>query len=69
MHHRKISFFASLLLVCALAGTARAASPRLDRILPGGIERGNVGKLVFEGERLTGTEEILFYDRGFEVLQ
>lgn len=69
MHRRKISIFIWMLLVLVYPGAARAASPRLGRILPGGIERGKVGKLVFEGERLTGTEEILFYDRGFEVLK
>ena len=69
MCHRKISIFVCVLIVLSLVGAVFAASPRLGRILPGGIERGNIGKLVFEGERLAGTEEILFYDRGFEVLQ
>lgn len=62
----------ALLLAASIVlstGICQAASPRLHRILPGGIERGAVGQLVFHGERLEGAEEILFYDAGFEVLR
>ena len=57
-----------ILLVAGSGTTGSAASPRLARILPGTISRGGEGTLVFEGERLFGAEEILFYDTGFEVL-
>lgn len=48
---------------------AQAYSPRVNRILPGGIQRGAVGELIFEGERLHDAQEILFFDPGFEVLK
>ena len=49
--------------------SALAYSPRVNRILPGGIQRGTVGEMIFEGERLHDALEILFYDPGFEVLK
>ena len=58
-----------VVLLAACAGSVGfAASPRLAAILPGSITRGAEGTLVFSGERLSGAEEILFYDTGFEVL-
>ncbi len=63
----------ALLLAAAiwlLAPTpADAFSPRVQRILPGGIQRGAIGELIFEGERLHDAEEVLFFDEGFEVLK
>lgn len=47
---------------------AVAASPRLHRILLGGIQRGALGHLILEGERLDDVQEIMFFDRGLNVL-
>ncbi len=57
------------MLCLLLTDAALAYSPRVNRILPGGIQRGTTGELIFEGERLHDAEEILFYDRGFEVIR
>ena len=59
---------AAIWLVFFIAADAQAASPRLKRILPGGIQRGVESELILEGERIHDAEEILFFDPGFEVL-
>jgi hypothetical protein len=59
----------SLLALCfALAANAAfAASPRLGVIIPRGVQRGAEHELRFNGSNLKDAQEILFYDKGFEV--
>lgn len=64
-----ISLILASLSVLLAASSASAYSPRVNRILPGGIQRGTTGTMIFEGERLHDSLEILFYDPGFEVLE
>lgn len=47
---------------------AEAASPTLARVSPPGGQRGTEVELAFEGNRLVDPKEILFYDKGFEVV-
>ena len=44
-----------------------AASPQLSVVLPRGAQRGTEATLTFTGDRLKDTQEIFFYDSGFEV--
>lgn len=43
---------------------AFASTPRLNRILPRGAQRGHEHELSFQGERLGSTAEVLFHDSG-----
>ncbi len=61
------SFLAAWLLLPATV--LLAASPRLTRILPRGVQRGAEHVLVFHGSHLGDAQEIFFYDAGFEVLK
>lgn len=49
------------------APLASGASPRLNIILPHGVQRGAEHVLTFGGGSLADAQEILFYDSGFEV--
>ncbi|MEX0819052.1 MAG: pre-peptidase C-terminal domain-containing protein, partial [Pirellulaceae bacterium] len=44
-----------------------AASPRLTRITPSGIQRGAEHEVTFSGNNLGDAQEIFFYHPGFEV--
>lgn len=46
---------------------AAASSPRLNLILPRGVQRGQTHTLEFLGERLGDAQEIFFYTPGFQV--
>lgn len=56
-------------VLCLLlsAAVASAASPRLTVIMPRGIQRGAEHEVTFTGSNLADAQEILFYDKGFEV--
>jgi len=44
-----------------------ASSPRLNLILPRGVQRGQTHTLEFVGQRLGDAQEIFFYSPGFQV--
>ena len=48
---------------------ANASSPALTLINPRGAQRGTEAVLTFSGARLADTEEIFFYEPGFEVVK
>ncbi|MEO8495329.1 MAG: PPC domain-containing protein [Planctomycetota bacterium] len=50
-----------------VAVPAFAASPRLSRITPSGIQRGVEHEVTFSGNNLADAQEIFFYSPGFEV--
>ncbi|MCA9141599.1 MAG: pre-peptidase C-terminal domain-containing protein [Planctomycetaceae bacterium] len=50
-----------------LAVPVFAASPRLTRITPAGIQRGAEHEVTFSGNNLGDAQEIFFYHPGFEV--
>lgn len=64
---RQRIFFALLVFVASTA--TYAADPTLTVITPRGIQRGAEHVLTFTGARLKDTEEILFYEPGFEVVK
>ncbi|MEM9943026.1 MAG: peptidase, partial [Planctomycetota bacterium] len=47
---------------------SHASTPRLNSILPRGVQRGQEHTLRFIGQRLKDTEEVFFYDDGISVL-
>ena len=53
----------------ALVATAYAASPRLTNVMPRGIQRGVEHVITFNGSNLADAQEILFYEKGFEVVK
>lgn len=60
------------LLTVALIGQAtlvEASLPRLNIIVPRGVQRGVESELTFSGQRLDDAEEIFFYEPGIEVLK
>lgn len=61
---RKIS---GTFLILLLPLAAPAAAPRLVSVTPTGGQRGTDVQLVFSGERLQDTEEVVFYEPGLEV--
>jgi len=71
MHHaRSICLAGQAVLVALVSGPlAMAASPRLNMILPRGVQRGTEQVFTLAGARLADAQEIFFYDRGFEVLK
>jgi hypothetical protein len=46
-----------------------AASPRLNIIVPRGIQRGVEHELTFSGSNLGDARDVMFYDSGLEVLE
>lgn len=50
-----------------VAVASPASSPRLNLILPRGVQRGQTQTLEFVGERLGDAQEIFFYSPGFQV--
>jgi hypothetical protein len=57
------------LAACVSAVPAFAASPRLTRITPPGIQRGAEHEVTFSGNNLADAQDILFYSPGFEVVK
>ncbi|HUG68322.1 MAG TPA: pre-peptidase C-terminal domain-containing protein, partial [Pirellulaceae bacterium] len=55
------------LALCLLAAPMFAASPRLTRISPSGVQRGAEHEVTFSGNNLGDAQEIFFYSPGFEV--
>lgn len=59
-----------LLLALACCTTAvQASDPTLSVITPRGVQRGQEHVLTFTGARLSDTQEVLFYEPGFEVIK
>ena len=56
--------FSFLIVECAIAN-----QPRLNMILPRGVQRGAEHKLRFLGERIGETQEVLFYDAGITTVK
>ena len=48
---------------------APAASPRLNLILPRGVQRGAEHVLTFSGSNLADAADVLFYEAGFEIVK
>ena len=57
------------LLVSGFASDLAASQPRLNLILPRGVQRGTEQKLRFMGERINETQEVLLYDSGIAVVK
>lgn len=54
-------------LIVLLAATVSASTPRLNVIVPRGVQKGATHTLNFYGQRLSGAEEVFVYDQGIEV--
>ena len=68
MLRRSLRWFSGISLVVVVSvAPALAASPRLNRILPRGIQRGVEHIVTFNGSTMADAQEILFYSPGFEV--
>jgi len=59
----------ALLLNMFSIATASAGSPRLSSILPTGAQRGTEVEVVFEGERLQDTEEVICHEPDIQVVK
>jgi hypothetical protein len=67
---RPMTALCAVLLFAASMNAVAAAvrsTPVLNQILPRGMQRGTEITLLFQGQRLFGTQECLFYDTGIEV--
>ncbi|RMG35259.1 MAG: peptidase [Planctomycetota bacterium] len=64
---RRCAFVAAWLISLWSCGLALAASPSLRVIQPRGVQRGTDAELTFQGARLQDTEEVFFYEPGFQV--
>ncbi len=58
------SLLLSVLVLLISAAVANANTPELKQIVPRGAQRGTEVDLVFEGQRLEGAQEVLFYQPG-----
>ena len=58
-----------LALLVAASASVQAADPTVSVVTPRGIQRGAEHVLTFSGARLRDTEQILFYEPGFEVVK
>jgi len=61
---RRVRFLSGLLVLVVCTAWAGANSPELKLILPRGAQRGTEMDLTFEGQRLDGAQEVLFYEPG-----
>ena len=59
----------AIVLLSVLAACGSAASPRLNLILPRGIQRGAEHVITFHGTNLGDAEEVLFYEPGIDVIK
>ena len=50
-----------------LTASVWASSPRLGGVSPRGVQRGTEHLITFSGSNLQDAQEVLFYDKGFEV--
>ncbi len=55
------------LLVLLAATQVFASTPRLNTILPRGVQRGQTHVMMFYGARLSGAQEVFVYDEGVTV--
>ncbi|HEX4797467.1 MAG TPA: PPC domain-containing protein [Humisphaera sp.] len=61
------SLFSYIMLLSALTGLARAATPDLQMIVPQGVQRGAEADIELRGNRLADAREILFFSPGITV--
>ena len=59
----------AILLYVAASAHALAADPRVSSLTPHGGQRGTDVTVIFRGERLADTEEVIFERLGIEVLE
>jgi pre-peptidase len=64
---RLLALAAGVAGALAFGGPLWAASPQLGRITPNGGQRGTEVELVFSGERLGDSPQLLFYEPGISV--
>jgi Bacterial pre-peptidase C-terminal domain len=55
-------------LLWSLASVASAAAPKLNNVLPHGMQRGTEADLVLQGANLEDAQELLFSDPGLSVV-
>lgn len=60
--------FAVLTVSVLTPSLVTASTPRLNSILPRGIQAGGEHVLKFRGSRLSGAEQVFFYDTGITVV-
>lgn len=58
-----------LVMTLMVVTQADAASPDLSTISPPGVQRGTEAVLKFNGNRLKDAQEVMFYDKGVEVVE
>ena len=63
----RLVHIAFLAMIVSCAAGVQASSPRLNLILPRGVQRGGEHVLTFSGANLGDAEQVLFYGEGFEV--
>jgi len=56
-----------LAAVCLTNAAAWGTAPQLTAISPAGGQRGTAVEMIFKGERLQDTEEIICYEPGIQV--
>ena len=56
-------------LLSHVGGAFAGSTPRLNLIIPRGVQRGHEHTLKFSGDRLSETEQIFLYSSGVEVLE
>ncbi|MEA2707931.1 MAG: hypothetical protein QOF78_532, partial [Phycisphaerales bacterium] len=56
-----------VVMICAVASAARAASPALSTVLPRGGQRGTEISIILAGDRLADAQELFFYKPGITV--
>src|SRR5688572_4810962 len=67
MRNAYLSTLACLFAVAVLTVAVRANSPIFVHTLPDGGQRGSTLELTLNGQRLTGLEEVVFYEPGITV--
>jgi len=60
---------AGVLAVLTFAASAAAADPKVSVIVPRGVQRGTEKVLTFSGARVGDTQEVFFYEPGFEAVK
>lgn len=60
-------YYTAVSTATPMADPAIGSSPRLNLIMPRGIQRGQEHSVEFIGERLGDAQEIFFYSSGFQV--
>lgn len=62
---RRCVFFS--MAAFGLSATLQAAAPRLDNLLPHGVQRGVESEMTLYGSNLEDAQELLIYDQGIQV--